>query len=639
MRAGKWRLTEPMALPLLAAGMLLIASLCWAETTVPKHEPTKAEVDATYKLYRAEICTAAELRVTSACKERGPQDVGVRRVMLEEYCSPGMGGEVSVCDSINGWSRSLRLVFDHSTSQWIEPGGDLGKRTEFDINKLPTVALAHGERLLAVVQNTNPLLYAVTAGPIKEDNIEQLADLQKLAGLLGGNLGAVLNARNSAAGAPAVFDADITKLSSISKDLEAAQCLSDAAVRYSSNAVRFLQAIESRLAGEYELSPILCKGKAADLQAVAPAWSQLLADRRVLAGYCPDVFDALAALLAADPGKPNDVRAALSSFDVALRISKCDFMKNGDAPTLEDRLRVQHLNKIAAGLDENKPDEVKRQLDIARNQFGTNVRVMQTLIKTGGEALQSLIGGEGAVRKALAGREVFLGRVLDAMAKSPTSCGEAGAGACAASSAITSLLVVPGGPAKVKWDKVQTHPIKIAADSPLASEVIATHPASVDTSYKAESVEILAFDIGVAVTKTDLQSPVFGVAKDAAGTTRIAVTDQESRSGKFALMFNYLPLRSLLPGWPKPLTSLGLQIGAGVDNSNPAFFWGVSYGFGKYLRVGWGETSQRVKALRGQSVGDAVPDKDSIRMRQRFENDHYFSLTISIGSLRLFNAS
>jgi hypothetical protein len=104
-------------------------------------------------------------------------------------------------------------------------------------------------------------------------------------------------------------------------------------------------------------------------------------------------------------------------------------------------------------------------------------------------------------------------------------------------------------------------------------------------------------------------------------------------------MFNYLPLRQIFPTRPQSLTALGLQIGAGLDTGNPAFFWGVSYGLGKYIRIGYGETSQRVKTLKdGQTVGSPVVDKDAIKTRQEFRNDHYLSLTISIGSLKFFNA-
>jgi hypothetical protein len=618
---------------ILLVNALLIAAICNAQTT----EPSLEDVAAAYKSYRTVICRAAGL-VGPPCDTAG--------LTLEEYC--GRGGVSNVCKSVNAWRKTLRLAYDHTASAWMRPEGKLGKRTEFDINSVPTIALSHGERLFAIVQNTNPLLYAVSSGEVKQENIEQLADLQKLAGLLGGNISAVLSSRASAAGGPAPFDADIMKLQAVAQDLKRAQCISEAATRYAFNAVSFIQAIENGGDSEYELSSTdaffstMCKGVSVGQQEFTAAWLQLLQDQAVVGGYCVEVFDALAALLDADPSKPNEVRQAVLSYDAALQNPKCSFVKEGGSTSIDSVLRFQNLNPITNALNSGTTAEVTHQLEVARAQFGVNVRAMQTLVKSGGEALTQLIVGGGAVRKSLATREVFRNRVLGALTTVPASCTKAPIGtatSCAGSSGVVRLIVVSSGPTKVTWDKLQSHPIKIVVDSTYAADVIAVRPTTVETSYKAKSVASSAWDIGVAVTKTDLSSPVFGVGKNAANETVIAVTDEETRSGKLSLMFNYLPLRQLFPDRANAVTALGLQVGAGVDSGNPAFFWGISYGLGRYVRIGWGETSQRVRVLRGQTVGDKVPDKDAIQTRQKFANSHYFSLTISIGSLKFFNAS
>jgi hypothetical protein len=74
-----------------------------------------------------------------------------------------------------------------------------------------------------------------------------------------------------------------------------------------------------------------------------------------------------------------------------------------------------------------------------------------------------------------------------------------------------------------------------------------------------------------------------------------------------------------------------------VDASKPALFWGFSYGLGKYVRVGWGETSQRISTLRDETpLNHQIANAGEIRKRQKYERDKYWSLMISIRTLRLF---
>jgi hypothetical protein len=198
---------------------------------------------------------------------------------------------------------------------------------------------------------------------------------------------------------------------------------------------------------------------------------------------------------------------------------------------------------------------------------------------------------------------------------------------------------VPGGPSRVtRWESVHNRPIKITADSPYAADVV-TRRAAADTAYNVRSNLASIFDVGVSVTHTDLEAPTFGAVKGQDGVLRVEIVDQESRAGKLALMLNVVPLR-LWPSVPKWIQPIGAQVGAAVDSAKPALYYGLSYGLGRYIRVGWGGTSQRVTELRPETpLGyDKITAASDIRTRQAYQNDHYWSLMVSLRALRLFTA-
>jgi len=616
--------------------ILLLVLLSQTTTMFAATEPSDADVNTAYRAYRAEICTAAGMVdgnhvPVPSCVNGGVADAGVQRIVLEEYCANHNTG---ACSTVSSWEKTLRLAYDHTAANWIVPAGTLAKRTKLDINRVPTVSLARSEELYAIIANSNPLLYGVTAAEIKEEAIPQLADLQKLAGLLGGNIAAVISARATSVGAT-LLDDDVTALQKVADHVKQAQCITTATTHYSFSAVSFIQAVENGDTAMYDLSDESCNNSPANMMAFDQAWQNLLADQAVVGQQCSEVFDALAALEAANPSKFDDIQQALTTYNLALQNPKCSFFNANRATDVQ----AQFLDDIESALATKDAAVLSDKLQILRSQLGKPIGTLQILIKNGGEALNTLVSSAGTVRKALASRTLFRNRVLQSLVKAPAPCANASTDACTAADDVTRLIVVSGGPTKVAWDKVQSHPIHIAADSPFAADVTAARPAPLDTSYKATSTASAAYDVGVAVTKTRLASPTFGVEKNDAGATVIAVSDESTRSGKLALMFNYLPLRQTFadkPGW---LTSLGIQIGSSLSTDNPGYFYGLSYGLGKYVRLGWGETRQRVNALRGQAVGNPVPDKDSIHTRQAFRGAKYFSLTISIGSLKFFNAS
>jgi hypothetical protein len=212
---------------------------------------------------------------------------------------------------------------------------------------------------------------------------------------------------------------------------------------------------------------------------------------------------------------------------------------------------------------------------------------------------------------------------------------------------VRQVLVVPGVPDRVPWDEVQTRPFKVAADSPFADKISATHPAELSTAYKVKPASARSWDVGVSVVRTDVVDPEFG-AVDPESTVaalgeeeppppkNIAQVDEETRSGELAMLVHLGIVGLLKPDAPPLVRGIGIELGAAVSADKPAFFAGLSVPVTRFFRLGWGYTTQRVTALDGQEIGGEVASKDDIRTRQHFVDGHYISLSISLGSISFF---
>jgi hypothetical protein len=78
------------------------------------------------------------------------------------------------------------LQYSHRDDNWREVS--FSENTEEDANGIPTVFRSHKLDLAVVITDTNPLLYEVRAGEVKEADIPLVADLKAFASLLGTGL-------------------------------------------------------------------------------------------------------------------------------------------------------------------------------------------------------------------------------------------------------------------------------------------------------------------------------------------------------------------------------------------------------------------------------------------------------------------
>jgi len=131
-------------------------------------------------------------------------------------------------------------------------------------------------------------------------------------------------------------------------------------------------------------------------------------------------------------------------------------------------------------------------------------------------------------------------------------------------------------------------------------------------------------------------------ATNADGTTKtvkvITKTDEKTRAGELALLANFGVIGWLAPEAPPLIRRIGIEVGSTVDVNKPAFFLGLSVPLTRFVRIGGGFTSQRVTQLDDSNkIGSEVANTDAIKKRQGFENGRYLSLSISLGSIGLFN--
>ena len=607
-------------------------------------EPTPDAVRTAYGRYRTAICANA-----SACPP-GQTDIQAQIRLLKRYCNNGGAGVD--CGEVNGWSTLPELTYDHQQRAWIAKAS-LEKRTELDINGTPTVDLGRGKTVVVVVTNTNPLLYSATAGKIELKPIDQLSDLQTLVSLLGGNAAAVLQVRSSertlrgisdpnrGAVLTAVRDAT-DALSQAGNQYVAGQQLADCVTLSVQAATNFVQAVELKRNDTYPSDLPQCQGLSPTGSAVRALTPFLAQARSALARRCADLPNSVEALLAIDPPEEASVRVAIARYDAATLSIDCTAWSA--TPDVTSELEREIIDPIRDELKNSPPDLPALYSRLKEHEPAVRKLAAATKGAKGAEeALVKLIAALPTIGKAAENLDLFRERLFQNVVDDVVQCTGNAAPPCVPQSAVADFIIVPGGPTGVtRWESVHSRPIKIAADSPYAADVSSRLP-GVDTSYNLRSPLASIFDIGVSMTDTDLQSPVFGAVRvdDGDGNLGndkkvVGITDQESQAGKVALMLNVVPLR-LWTRAPKLIQPLGVQVGAAVDTSKPALFWGVSYGLGKYVRVGWGRTSQRVSTLRDETpLGHQIADAGEIRKRQKYEKDEYWSLMISVRTLRLF---
>jgi hypothetical protein len=193
-------------------------------------------------------------------------------------------------------------------------------------------------------------------------------------------------------------------------------------------------------------------------------------------------------------------------------------------------------------------------------------------------------------------------------------------------------------PSHANWKSKQIQELKIINRSPFKSSIIERlGPRASKFIVRWKYGDLFGF--GVGLTYTDLVSPKYSAVAPEGSTKKVITkTGEDSMAGELAFFLNYRFLQHLKPTadsrnmFFKP----GIELGAAINNDNPAVFLGFSLEIWRYARVGIGATWQEIEKLDGQNEGTPVNDDKSIKTMNYFENDLYFSFSFAIDSLSLF---
>ncbi|MEO1595642.1 MAG: hypothetical protein AAFS02_10420 [Pseudomonadota bacterium] len=179
----------------------------------------------------------------------------------------------------------------------------------------------------------------------------------------------------------------------------------------------------------------------------------------------------------------------------------------------------------------------------------------------------------------------------------------------------------------------------IERSSPLAKEVTAQRPESIEASLALSSPIWQDLSFGVALMYTDLASPEFGAVADPGNSGALVIdqTGEDSQAGNLAVVAEYKIVKRLCDTCPEALKNVSLQAGAILSDDNFGYLYGLSYTFNDYVSLGVGRTRQQVDVLSGQTIGSTVASNDDIRTRETFRSDTYIALRVSFGTFKFFS--
>jgi hypothetical protein len=262
-----------------------------------------------------------------------------------------------------------------------------------------------------------------------------------------------------------------------------------------------------------------------------------------------------------------------------------------------DRLRTRRLAAVDSLQGQTPDDKQRSALDQAQKVLDRQAAVAQTLTAL-------------AITKARWDQFVVDGRMMTWM--------------------VASLRPLPVG-----WTKDQIHTIKIVVETPFASDVT-LRLAKADTSIRFASPRASMFGVGAGVIFTPLEQLTYKAVAGTDGIKRITATERDARTGQLALFIDWRVVQAFYPRASTWIVRPALEGGVAVDTKTPGFFVGASFELTKWIRLSAGRTWQSVQVLDGQRENDPIESNDSIKLRDRFEGQRYFSVSFAIDELPLF---
>jgi hypothetical protein len=206
--------------------------------------------------------------------------------------------------------------------------------------------------------------------------------------------------------------------------------------------------------------------------------------------------------------------------------------------------------------------------------------------------------------------------------------------------ALVRQLVVSRPNPALGWNKVQSHSIVLAADTPYAKQIVLAHAKQESHPYRIASAAGELLGYGVGVVYTPLHETTWTAAAAPNGRGKLIVEHQRtSRSGDLAAFLSY----RVLEHWPRQSASWiepTADAGVGLTTGTLAFFLGggIELFHGVHLSAGW--SPQRVTVLApGQLAGvTPVSSADDIRTIDRFATHNwYLSFSFALDSASLFH--
>lgn len=571
------------------------------------------------------------------------------------------------------------LAFNHNdpNNRWLAgiwDGNTLDEKAlendlAFDVNRKPRLSLGGGDKILVVVYNTNPMLFVVDPGKTEEVDVESLAQFKQLTGLLGGVIqSALVTNKQFSLKTLTTSDAlqpELTGLSELEQiRAELLRILKGRATQVGTQLeeIQTAQGSVQRNSQVLESATFTTRAylRGLETEQQVPTLVKNIQNLDTLAGKIDDSARILAEkalprpVCTASYSAANDALGRkLNGFAKDKRVEQeLEFEKNlrrlEDNDTTKDNCPSEDrriLDKLRLWLDANRPADqaspAPKEANTLREMKGILQDYQDQLARVAqvSTVTAQLLTAAPAAAKVAQTLATLLPRETAAISRQDSQ----GAFPREVCSLSTGVVQVFKGNPGVRALKFQKRKFAVKASAPLAADLEKRHKDLEAVDYELDSKFFNDFSLGFGVIHTDIASPSWSaVAHEPSGKMVIRQTDEETRAGEAALILSFAPQQR------ERFAQLGFDLGAALDTDNPTALAGLSVSFGRFVRLGGGLITSRIKRLDdGQRefrlLADGTPDPESvvtktedIRKKDTFKEGWYLSLTFSLNSLPFF---
>lgn len=527
------------------------------------------------------------------------------------------------------------LIFDHTSSTWSvyhylhkkAVGMDIERQPEpLGPDGNPLVLRSGAEKLLILVTNTSPFLYAYEGVVLPPQDSPDSAALRTLASALGSAASGLVKAVPAVKGAapPSPLEKALDVIKDLSHSLLAADQL-----RQSVRA--FTQAFEFNPSAKPPngLNPYGIREREAG---VLDGFARARVARADLdpAGQPPACFQSWTGLLSLLDGKVLT--------DDNLKGAGAELLKSSSTAPAACRATLNRGRDEIAALIGVKDKAREDKAEALRKDMG--VATIRALL-----ALDQALAGEKDAVASLGSANAFARIARDYLR-------ETGAGNNAQYEVLprSSIAVLsPPFPSQT-WLKDNPGTLSIKAEGAVCADCVRLRPMVADKKFLLASRRQNVLGIGFGVVYTTITDPTFGAVHANKDTQVIGRTSEDSRSGAIVILGSLRLISAFAPNSKPRWAEFCLDLGAGLDVKKPSLFLGVSVEILRYARIGFGQTWQVVTRLddglqEAQYGSDGLPipgtgttllSTGDIRTRNTVTSRPYVSLTFAVDALPFF---